>query len=125
MIKEFENQCKVNLDFIDPDYDVYVYLPEHRESRFAGKFDPNTGVMFLKRFEKHRHRILNAYGISAYVIEALEPMGLKLFSMEVADTRETFEVTLEKLKIEATWKFWRDGGFDRQAFVPLPLWTKK
>jgi hypothetical protein len=123
--REFEGGVKVSLENIDPDIQVHVWLPEEGSWRFAGKFDPYTGILFLKRFMKHRHNILNAFGISAYVIEALEPMGLKLFVLDVEDTRETLTLTLDKLKTEAVWKYWKEGGFDRQAFVAIPLWEKK
>lgn len=122
---DFEGGVKVNLENIDPDIEIYLWLPDHKEWRFAGKFDPNTGILFLKRFERHRHNILNAFGISAYVIEALIPRGLKMFVLDVEDTRETLTLTLDRLKTEAVWKYWKEGGFDRQAFVAIPLWEKK
>lgn len=125
-VKEFENGIKVRLDFIDPDMELALWLPEWMKWRWAGKFDPNTGIHFIKReYSKHFHHILQSFGISAYILKVLEVRGLKLISMDILDTKETFEITYEKLKLEAAWKNWSDLGFDRQAFAPITLWEKK
>jgi hypothetical protein len=123
--KDFPQGIRVKIEFIDPDADIFIWLPEHREWRFAGKFDPNTGILFMKRFEKHRHRILNAFGVSAYVIEALEEYGLNLFVLDVEDTRETLTSTLDNAKACGQWKWWKEGGFDKQLFLPIPRWEQK
>jgi hypothetical protein len=123
--KLFENGVKVRLEFIDPALEVYILLPEEKKYRFCGSFEKDDGIFFVKRHSDHRHKVLNAWGISAYVLDMLEPLGLKLIVLNVEDTKEVFEITLEKLKIEATWKYWRDKGYDRQAFIPIPIWTKK
>lgn len=128
VIREFEGGIKVKMDFIDPDWIVETYLPEWAELRFAGKYDPNTGILFIKRFRRHLHEILNAFGISAWVIQTLEEFEtnkLKLIVMDLPDSSERFEITLEKLKLEGTWKNWKQQGFDRQCFCPIRFWTKK
>ena len=123
--QEFENGVKVRLEPIDPEINIYLWLPEWREWRFCGNYDPNDGVFFLKRWRKHLHHILNAWGISAYIIEMLEPLGLKKIVVMVEDSREVFSIDLAVAKEAAVWKFWKEGGFDRQMFVALPHWTKK
>ena len=124
-VREFENGVKVKLDPIDPEIDVYLWLPELMEWRFAGNYDPNDGVFFMKRWPKHLHRILNSWGISDYTIKMLEPLGLKKLVVMVEGTREVFSIDLKAAKNCAVWKFWREGGFDRQMFVALPYWNKK
>ena len=123
-VKEFEG-VKVRLEFIDPDFEVHVWLPDEPKYRFAGMFSQGDGIFFMKRWMRHKHNILNSFGISAWVIEMLEPLGLKMFLLYVEDSKEYFTLTLEKLNIEATWKYWKEGGYDRQAFVPITLWEKK
>lgn len=124
-VKKFEGGIKVGLDFIDPAHEVYTWLPEENKWRFCGSIDFSDGLLFMKRWRRHQHHILNSFGISAYVIEFLEPKGLKNFALYIEDTKESFTLTLEKLKLEATWKYWKEGGYDRQAFVPITLWEKK
>lgn len=125
LVQEFENGCKVRLDVIDPDIDVYLWLPEEGKYRFCGQFNPDDGIFFVKRFTDHRHRALNAFGISDYAIRMLEPLGLKSFLMLIEDTKEYFESTLENAKEHAIWKYWREKGFDRQLFLPVPRWERK
>lgn len=121
----FENGCKIRLEPINPDLSVYLFLPEEDSWRFLGNFTPSDGILFMKRWSRHRHRALNAFGLSEYAIKALEPEGLKLFVLYMEDTRESFEISLETAKDVGSWKWWKEGGFDRQLFVPIPQWTKK
>jgi hypothetical protein len=124
--REFEGGVKLRWEVIGPDLEVFdLWLPDWQEWRFVGKLDPYAGILFCKRMSRHKHEILNSWGISAYLIQALEERGLKLIVLDVEDTKERFEITLEKLRIEAVWKWWKEGGFDRQAFVPITLWDKK
>lgn len=120
----FENGCKIRLEPINPDLSVYLFLPEEDSWRFLGNFTPSDGILFMKRWSRHKHRILNAFGLSEYALKALEPEGLKLFVLYLEDTHESFEVTLEKAKMEGSWKFWKEKGLDRQLFVSVPFWTK-
>ncbi len=55
----------------------------------------------------------------------LEPLGLKKLVVMVEGTKEVFSIDLKAAKDCAVWKFWREGGFDRQMFVALPYWNKK
>ncbi len=109
----------------DPNWSVEIFLPDENKWRWAANFDPSDGVLFCKRQPRHLHKLLNSWGISAYVIEMLETHGLKKIVVFVEGTREVFETTLENAKTEAVYKFWKDQGYDRQLFLALPLWTKK
>jgi len=123
--KEFENGCKVHLDFVNPDYTVSLFLPEETKWRFCGNFNPEDGILFMKKWKRHKHNILNAYGISSYVIDMLEPIGLTKFVLFLEDTREAYEISLEEAKNHGIWKFWKEQGLDRQLFAPLTAWDKK
>lgn len=125
-IKSFENGCKCMIDPIDEDcWNIYVYLPEEERMRFTGNYELSTNILFIKRWPRHRHQILNAWGISSYVIDMLEPYGLKLIVLFLEGTSEVYQTTLENAKQVGVWKFWKELGFDRQLFIPLPCWERK
>jgi hypothetical protein len=123
--QEFESGVKVRLEPIDPEINVYLWLPDWKEWRFCGNYDPNDGVFFLKRWPRHLHQILKAWGVSAYTIEMLEPLGLKKIVVMVEGTREVFSIDLAKAKDCAVYKYWKQGGFDRQMFIALTYWDKR
>ena len=123
--QEFEGGIKVSLTYIDPDYEVNLVLPDENKWRFIGNYEPTEGSLFMKRYSRHLHKILNSWGVSAYVIEMLESRGLRKLILYLEDTKEVWETTLENLKQEGVWKFWKEGGFDRQCFLALPYWVRK
>ena len=121
----YENGVKVRSLFEDPDYKLELWLPEEDAWRWLGNWDPSEGLFFMKRRSRHLHRQLNAWGVSDYVIKFLEPRGLKTLVMFVEDTREVFESTLENLRAHGEWRWWKQGGYDRQCFLPIPHWVQK
>lgn len=123
--QEFENGIKLKWEDIDPDVRFYLWLPEWQEHRFIGLFNPDSGIFFIKRFTRHRHAILNSFGISSYIVDFLEPKGLSKVVMNIEDTREVLESTLENFKSNGVYKMWSKQGFDRQLFLAIPYWDKK
>ena len=124
--KDFELGFRVRIDFIDPDYELALWMPLTQEWRWAGKYDKETGVHFVKRlYKKHFHYALQTFGVSAYILQTLEPMGLKLILLDVLDTKECYEISLKQLKDNVVWKGWTKDGYDRQAFTALRFWDKK
>lgn len=123
---EMENGVKVMLEPIsEHETNVYTRMPDEKGSRFAGNWGPHDGTLFMVRYSKHLHRILNAYGMSAYVLDILEKRGLNKLILRVEDTKEVLETTLENAKEHGVWKYWKEGGFDRQLFLAVPWWEKR
>jgi len=122
---EHEGGCKTRLIYEGQDYAVELWLPEEQTWRWAGNYDATEGLLFCKRQPRHLHKILNSWGISSYIVDMLTVQGLKKIVVFVEGTREVYETTLENLKTECVFKYWKEQGFDRQMFLALPLWTKK
>jgi len=124
-VEHFDHGVMIRSLFEDPEHKIELFLPEEDTWRWLGNWDGETGLFFMKRWQRHLHRTMNAWGVSDYVIKFLEPRGLKTLVMFVEDTKEVFETTLDNLKDGGQWRWWKDGGFDKQCFLTISKWKKK
>lgn len=106
-----------------PIFQAYLRLDSENRPRMAGTYFSETGTFTTVRKNEHVFRKTNSWGINADMLAMLD--GLKEIHIFNEDTKETFETTYEnflKNSKEFNFKF---SGYDKQRFLPLPMWKRE
>jgi hypothetical protein len=115
----------VRVNNIRKDEDLYeISIKLDGESRFRtiGTYSGLVGDFFSLRKTEHIFRKLNAWGINPFILSMLD--GLKTITIQNDDTKEVFRTSYEKFKSHAQGYEFKFAGYDKQKFLPIPLWEK-
>lgn len=103
------------------DKSIFLYLKDKWQTRKLGAISPK-GELFIRRFNKHIFRKLDAYGFNYNLMKILDP------NMKVIIKQEDWsELHTTVMNILTKWnaKQFIQEWFELQIFLPRNLFTKK
>lgn len=103
------------------DKSIYLYLKEKQQTRKLGAISPKN-ELFIRRFNKHIFRKLDAYGFNYSLLQILNP-DMKVIVKE-EDGTELHTTVKDILQLGDAKQFIQDG-FELQIFLPRTLFIKK
>lgn len=103
------------------DKSIYLHLKDKWETRKLWAISPK-GELFIRRFNKHIFRKLDAYGFNYNLLKMLNP-DMKVVVKE-EDWTELHTTVMEILQKGNAKQFIQEW-FELQIFLPRPLFSKK
>ena len=99
---------------------IYLFLKDKGETRKLGSINQKW-ELFIRRFNKHIFRKLDAYGFNYNLLKALNPETIVVVKEESGNIlRTTVMDILQKWNA----KQFIQEGFELQIFLPRALFTK-
>jgi len=103
------------------DKSIYLYLKDKQETRKLWAISPRW-ELFIRRFNKHIFRKLDAYGFNYNLLKILNPeMKVIVKQEDWSELHTTVMDILEKWNAKQFVQEW----FELQIFLPRNLFTKK
>lgn len=103
------------------DRSIYLYLKDKQETRKLGAISPK-GELFIRRFNKHIFRKLDAYWFNYNLMKLLSPeMKVIVKQEDWSELYTTVQDILQKWNAKQFIQEW----FELQIFLPRNLFIKK
>ncbi len=99
---------------------IWAMTPQGRKA--VGQIKEEAGIRVLEKTvhkSKHLHKVLNAWGVDAAVVDRLQP---DVITVREREEGLTYRVDLRTFRENA---LTRDFGFGRQYLLPLAFWTRE
>lgn len=116
-----ENKDKFWNIIYQKDKSVFLYLNDKQETRKLWSISPKW-ELFIRRFNKHIFRKMNAYWFNYHLLQQLSP-EMKVVVKE-EDWRQ-LETTVWYILQNGDAKQFVSDWFELQIFLPRPLFRKK
>lgn len=121
MFKLNEMKDKYGNILYQKDNSIYLYLNEKKETRKLWAISPR-GELFIRRYNKHIFRKLDAYGFNYNLMKVLNPkMKVIVKQEDWSELQTTVAVITECWDCAQFVQEW----FELQVFLPRNLFTKK
>lgn len=105
---------KMGNQIYEKENSIYLYLKEKWETRKLGAIN-TRGELFIRRYNKHIFRKLDAYGFNYHLMKALAP------DMKVVVKQEdwsSLRTTVMDILLKGNAKQFIVDGFELQIFLP-------
>lgn len=103
------------------DKSIYLHLKDKWETRKLWAISPK-GELFIRRFNKHIFRKMDAYGFNYHLLKMLDPeMKVIIKQEDWSELHTTVKDILQKWDAKQFIQEW----FELQIFLPRNLFTKK
>jgi len=100
---------------------IYLYLADIQQTRKLWAISPK-GELFIRRFNKHIFRKLDAYGFNYNLLKVLNPDMKVIVKQEDGSELHSY---VKDILDKGDCKHFMQEGFELQIFMPRSLFTKK